>query len=54
MPLEKCPREAPTSENCLQRIKLLFKKFQLYSRPDIIGWILRPCNLEECLTVRCC
>ena len=48
------PDEPPLPENCLQGIKLPLMNFRLYFRPNMIGWTIRPHNLEELLTVRCC
>ena len=41
------PGEPLHPENCLQGIGLPFRKFKLYLRPNIIGWIIRPRNVEE-------
>ena len=54
MTLISAPKEPPLPENCLQRIMLPFRKFKLYLWPNMIWWIVRPCNLEEFLTVRRC
>ena len=52
IPAEKCPQKiAPNKpsllENSLQGIKLPFRKFRLYFRPNITWWTIRPQNLEE-------
>ena len=51
IPREKCrqkivPDKPPLLENSLHGIKLPFKKFRLYFRPNIIGWTITPHNLE--------
>ena len=53
-PQKSAPEDPLPPENCFQRIKLPFRKFQLYLRPNMIELIIRPRNLEEFLTVRCC
>ena len=56
---EKCPQKIasdkpPLPENSLQGIKLSFRKFKLYFRPNMIRWTIRPHNLKGLLTVGSC
>ena len=58
IPREEYPQKIaldkpPVPENSLQRIKLPFRKLRLCFRPNMIGWTIRPHNLEELLTVGC-
>ena len=51
----KVPQTNPlVPENCFQRIKPPFRNFKLHLRSNMIGWIVRPRNLEKLFTVRCC